>query len=94
MKFRSWSLWLLTPICSFLLVAATAVLATHIASDGERHISALLLWLFLLWPLAWGLMMFFVDWPDSPKRPVVYMAIAAILCVVILFVVQPAPLLP
>lgn len=94
MKFRGWSIWLLSPICSFLVVAAVAVLATHIAGEGERHVSAVLLWIILVWPLGWGLVMFFIDWPDSPKRPVVYMAIVALVSVAVLVLVQPAPLGP
>ncbi|MEM1261973.1 MAG: hypothetical protein AAGH76_06235 [Pseudomonadota bacterium] len=94
MKFRSWSFWLLSPLCSFLIVAALAVLATFVAESGERHISAILLWLMLGWPLVWGLVMFFVDWPDHPKRPLIYMAVTAVLCVAVLAGVDPAPLRP
>ena len=90
MTIRGWSLWLLSLISSLLLVASLGVLSTHAAGEGELHISALLLSLFLGWPLVWGLMMFFVDWPDNPRAPALYMTILSIICVLVLVFLKPA----
>ncbi|MEM6484449.1 MAG: hypothetical protein AAF662_05635 [Pseudomonadota bacterium] len=92
MKLRGWTRWLLSLISSLLLIASLGVLSTHLADQGELHISALLLSIFLAWPLLWGLMMFFVDWPDNPTLPAQCTAVVCVLSILVLLFIAPAPL--
>lgn len=84
MSIRAWSVWLLSFVCSMLLIGASVVLIARFMDGIGSDSIGYFLWVPMLNPILWGLMMFYVDWDEQPWRPALLMALVSALCLLVI----------